>query len=292
VLDAFTAPTPPCNEGFATLGDFNLASAQPLIATGDGRYVSLQAYGLLEALYDSPFYWMVADRAYSATASAHRGAFTEQFTAERLASVFGAGNVHRSATVSRSLRTVTDIDVLATFAGRAIVLQCKPKRLTLEAKGGNDLHLRDDFKKFVEEAYDQALVSADALRGGQAEVRAGGRHRAADRDAPHDIPGLPNRDHYPALTVQARQFLKPGTDEVIRPPPPTDVFMVDVMAEMQDTPLRFLSFLDRRVGMANRVTMTNEYAVLGYHLSNNLWLNPGYSLGMIDDNAPSTWTPR
>jgi hypothetical protein len=104
VLDAFTAPPPPCNDGFATLGDFNLASAQPLIATGDGRSVSLQAYGLLDALYEPPFYWMVADRAYRATASAHRGAFTEQFTGERLASVFGAANVHRGVTVSRGSR--------------------------------------------------------------------------------------------------------------------------------------------------------------------------------------------
>jgi hypothetical protein len=164
VLDAFTAPTPPCNTGFATLGDFNLASAQPLIATRDGRYVSLQAYGLLEALYDSPFYWMIADREYRATATAHRGAFTEQFTAERLASVFGAGNVHRGVTVLRGSRTVTDIDVLVTFADRAVVLQCKSKRLTLEARRGNDLQLRDDFKKSVEDAYEQALVSADALR--------------------------------------------------------------------------------------------------------------------------------
>ena len=285
VLDAFTAPTPPCNEGFATLGDFNVASAQPLIATGDGRYVSLQAYGLLEALYDSPFYWMVADRAYRATASAHRGAFTEQFTAERLSSVFGAGNVHRGVTVSRGSRTVTDIDVLVTFADRAIVLQCKSKRLTLEARRGNDLQLRDDFKKSVEDAYDQALVSADALReaGLKLELADGTELRIA---TPRTIyPVCVVADHYPALTVQARQFLKPRTDEVIRPPLPTDVFMVDVLAEMLDTPLRFLSFLDRRVGMADRVTMTNEYAVLGYHLSNNLWLDPGYSLGMIDDSC-------
>jgi hypothetical protein len=225
VLDGFTAPTPPCNEGFATLGDFNLASAQPLIATGHGRYVSLQAYGLLEALYDFPFYWMVADRAYRAIASAHRGAFTEQFTAERLASVFGAGNVHRSATVSRRLRTVTDIDVLVTFAGRGIVLQCKSKRLTFEAKGCNHLQLRDDFKKSVEEAYDQALVSAEALReaGLRFELADGTEMRIA---TPRTIyPVCVVADRYPALTVQARQFLKPGTDEVIRPPLPTDLSM-------------------------------------------------------------------
>jgi hypothetical protein len=92
-------------------------------------------------------------------------------------------------------------------------------------------------------------------------------------------------DHYPALTVQARQFLEPRTDEVIRPPLPTDVFMVDVLTEMLDTPLRFLSFLDRRVEMADRVTMTNDFVVLGYYRSNNLWLDPSYSLGVIDNSC-------
>jgi hypothetical protein len=59
---------------------------------------------------------------------------------------------------------VTDIDVLVTFADRAIVLQCKSKRLTLEARRGNGLQLRGDFKKSINDAYNQALVSADALR--------------------------------------------------------------------------------------------------------------------------------
>lgn len=283
VLDAFTAPASPCNDGFATLGDFNLANAQPLVATDDGHYVSLQAYGLLEALYDSPFYWMVADRAYRATASTNRGAFTEQFTADRLASVFGPANVHRGVTVLRGAKTVTDIDVLVTFGDRAIVLQCKSKRLTLEARRGNDLQLRDDFKKSVQDAYDQALISADALR------EPGLRFQLPDGNELHiDRPGTVYpvcvvSDHYPALTVQARHFLATRTDEVIRPPLPTDVFMIDVLAEMLESPLRFLSFLDRRVQLADRVTMTNEYAVLGYHLSNNLWVDPGYAMAMIDD---------
>lgn len=285
VLTAFTTPPSPCNEGFATLGEFNLASAQPLIATPDGRFVSLQAYGLLEALYDSPFYWMVADRAYRATASANRGAFTERFTADRLASVFGEANVRRGVTVLRGSKRVTDIDVLVTSGDRAIVLQCKSKRLTLEARRGNDLQLREDFKKSVHDAYDQALVSADALRDPDLRLELGDGSEVRICRPRAIYPVCVVSDHYPALTVQARQFLNPRTDEEVRPPLPTDVFMIDVLAEMLDSPLRFISFLDRRVGMSDRVTMTNEFAVLGYHLSNNLWLDPGYSLAMIDDSC-------
>ena len=39
--------------------------------------ISLQTYGVVEALYDSPFYWMAADKTYLDAAFANRGAFTE-----------------------------------------------------------------------------------------------------------------------------------------------------------------------------------------------------------------------
>jgi hypothetical protein len=46
--------------------------------------------------------------------------------------------------------------VLVLFGNRAIVLQAKAKKLTLEARKGNDNQLKDDFKKSVQESYDQA----------------------------------------------------------------------------------------------------------------------------------------
>jgi hypothetical protein len=281
VLEAFTAPQSPCNGGFKTLGDFNLASALPLVRAPDGRYVLLQAYGLIEALYDSPFYWMAADKTYQDQAFAHRGAFTEEFVAARLATVFGASNVHLGVTVRRGSNHVTDIDVLVTFAGRAIVLQCKSKRLTLEARRGNDLRLRDDFKKAVQHAYDQAYLSAASL--GDSTLRfVLGDGSELKLTAPRAVyPVCVVADHYPALTVQARHFLNFTTNDVVHGPLATDVFMIDTMAEMLTSPLRFLSYLDRRVGLADRINTINEHALLGYHLSKNLWVDPNVSIAMI-----------
>lgn len=73
-------------------------------------------------------------------------------------------------------------------------------------------------------------------------------------------------DHYPVLTVQARHFLKYEDDAVIHAPLVADVFLIDVLAEMLASPLRFLSYIDRRVGYAERIQGTNELAILGYHL--------------------------
>src|ERR1700677_969609 len=163
VLAAFTAPDPPANESFKSLGDFNVANACPILRTPDGGYISLQAYGVVEALYDSPFYWMAADKAYKDIAFANRGAFTEEIAAKRLSAVFGANRVHRNVLVMRKNAQVTEADVMVLFADRAIVVQCKSKKLTLAARKGNDLQLRDDFKKSVQDACDQAHLCAMSL---------------------------------------------------------------------------------------------------------------------------------
>jgi hypothetical protein len=200
-----------------------------------------------------------------------------------LAAVFGPARVHRGVTIKRGTKLVTDIDVLVTFADRAIVLQCKSKKLTLAARKGNDLQLRSDFKKSVQDAYDQARLSADSLLGPSLTFL------AAD-GAPLLMPRLRTiypvcvvSDSYPALTVQARSFLTHTADDAVRPPLVTDVFLIDVMAEMLSSPLRLLSYVDRRVSYTGRLNSMNEHAILGFHLSQNLWLEEEYSLAMIDD---------
>ena len=70
-----------------------------------------------------------------------------------------AGIIGRAAAVEYA-----EADALVLFGNQAIVVQAKSKRLTLNARKGNDLALRDDFKKAVAKAYDQALLCADALQ--------------------------------------------------------------------------------------------------------------------------------
>jgi hypothetical protein len=117
VLAAFTAPEPPTNAGFKSLGDFNAANACSILRLPDRGFVSLQGYGVFEALYDSPFYWMAADKAYKDTAFTNRGAFTEDLVTRRLSAVFGATNVHRNVNVMRKDVRVTEADVLQQTAG-------------------------------------------------------------------------------------------------------------------------------------------------------------------------------
>jgi hypothetical protein len=64
----------------------------------------------------------------------------------------------------------------------------------------------------------------------------------------------------------------------------TDVFFVDVLAEMLTSPLRLLSYINRRVNIGQKFTSINELTTLGYHLKENLWLDEKYDSIMLDDN--------
>ena len=80
-----------------------------------------------------------------------------------LATVFGNDHVYRNVNVFNKGSRIGEIDVLVLFADRAVVVQCKSKKLTIEARKGNDLRLLDDFKKSVQDAYDQAYLCSKSL---------------------------------------------------------------------------------------------------------------------------------
>jgi len=284
VLDALTVAEFPANEDFTELSGFNLANALPIIKGPSGDYISLQSYGIVDSLYDSPFYWMAADKEYNDTAFKNRGVFTERFTAERLASVFGASNVHCNVNIHKDGEIAAEIDVLVTFANRTLVVQCKSKKLTLEARKGNDLQLRDDFKKSVQNSYDQAFICSELLCDDTAKlVTEDGKELALEE--PKEIyPLCVVSDHYPALLLQAREFLKSQTTTKIQPPLVTDIFLMDVLSEMLSSPLRFLSYINRRVHYGEKIQTVSELTILAYHLRENLWVDDEYNGVMLDDN--------
>ena len=272
VLAAFTLDDDAAIAAFNGLSAFNPVNAAPLLSAGEGKWVLLQPYGFFEAIYETPFFWMVADPAYRATAATHRGDFTEHFAAQRLAHVFGEHRVHRNVDIYRGKgKKLGEIDVLVLFGDRAIVLQAKSKRLTIEARNGNDLAMKADFKKAVQEAADQAQDCAEALLAGDL--------RFVDGQGQDLTPGALAAvyalcvvsDHYPALAFQAREFLTTRTTPGVHTPLTTDVFTLDAMSEMLDRPLRFLHYLTLRDRFGARLTVGHESALLGFHLKTNLW---------------------
>ncbi len=288
VIDAFTCPEDG-NPTFIALNEFNAANAFPILkGDGDERILFLYA-SLTEALYDTPFYWMNGDKAYAAVAARNRGTFTEEFSAARLARVFGVNRVFRNVDIwesSSRKNRIGEIDALVLIGDRAVVVQAKSKKLTLAARKGNDLHLQADFKAAVQDACDQAVTcSRHLLTGISFLTDSSGREIALPGVLKKIHPICVVSDHYPALSFQAQQFLAFKASHCVENPIVCDVFFIDVVTEFLDTPLRFLSYLELRAGAANNVLLSHEIVALGFHLRQNLWLGEYDFIALQDDIA-------
>ena len=288
IITAFAHDPKSANASFSSLSAFNPTNAAPILKMLDGSYILLQHNSLLEALYEAPFFWMAEDKAYAATASKHRGEFAERFLAERLTQVFGPKHVFQNVDIYKGKNRVTEADVLVVFGDRAIVVQAKSKRLTIEARKGNDLQLKDDFKKAIHDAYDQALLCSMALLDEEFHfVLPNGKGIFSSRRPSKIFPICTVTDHFPALAAQARQFLKIETTENINQPLVTDVFFLDVLTEILDTPLHFLNYLALRARVGTKLVVGQELTSLGYHLKHNLWLEEYDMVDLGDDFTSS-----
>lgn len=286
ILMAFSLPEGDRNVRFTSLQDFNVVTATPLLRQPNGEFLALQSYALAEAIYDSPFYWMLQDKEYLPALDKHRGEFTENFVTERLAQVFGADRVLANVDIWQGKgNKYGEIDVLVLWADRAIIVQAKSKRLTLEARKGNDQVIHDDFQKSVQDAYDQALACAQCL--GDPRYRFA-RPDGAEVVLPDEITEIfvfcVVSDHYPALSFQTRQFLKTQDVPRVQAAMVTDIFLIDVMTELLSTPLQFLSYIARRARYGDRLLASQELTILGYHLKSNLWFDDDVAMIHIADD--------
>jgi hypothetical protein len=243
-------------------------------------------YAICEALYESPFFWMLNDKVYRPTAAKHRGAFTEQFAARRLAGVFGRQHVYTNVNLHRGNNIVGEVDVLVIYGDRLIILQAKAKKLTIAARKGNDNQLKADFAAAIQDSYDQGWACAN-------EMIAGGGRLVDDIGKEVKLPPSIKEvflfslvsEHYPALAFQVSQSLKFQATNVIRPPFVMDVFLLDTLTEMLATPLRLLSYVKLRVAASDKLMSGHELTVLGYHLQRNLWLDEKHDLVMLEDSV-------
>jgi hypothetical protein len=285
VIEGFCLPPDDRNDQFTGLQEYNATNAAPILPMGGGQFTLFQPYSLLEALYESPFFWMVADDTYAKRAFANRGKFTEDVAYARLQHVFGPHAYQNVHIERRKGEESGEIDVLVLFGDRAIVLQAKSKRLTLEARKGNDLQIKGDFKKAIQDSYDQAFVCAKALvEGGHTFKTADGQEIALAMPLKQIFPICIVSDHYPALAFQTRQFLKYESTETISPPLVFDVFTLDTITEMLETPLHLFSYLDLRRRYGKKTLAMHELTLLSTHLKYNLWVGQDVDLVSLSDD--------
>jgi hypothetical protein len=173
-----------------------------------------------------------------------------------------------------------------------MIFQAKSKKLTLEARKGNDGKFRDDFKKAVQDAYDQGLKCANLLEDENCSVS----------DPNGNTIKIPQKykeiyiicvvsEHYPSLTFQIGEFLKYETSDKIQSPIVMDIFSLDTITEMLPTPLYFLNYVYGRAKVMIdknskfKIMAENEFFILFHHLKRNLCIGEDASMVIVDSHA-------
>ena len=289
ILGAFTLDTAERNAGFNSLHDFNVVTAAPLFRMPSGEFLSFQSYSFAQAIYEAPFYWMAKDKGYLPTLAKNRGDFTEDVIADRLALVFGAKHVYQNVDIiENKAKKVSEIDILVIWANRVIVVQSKSKRLTLDARKGSDQVIRDDFTKAVQDAYNQGALSAQCLMDKRYKfVTKEGFFVEIPKHIKEIYLFCVVSDHYPALSFQVREFLQTQAIERLQPPLVMDIFALDAITEMLQSPLQFLSYIYHRAKFDEQLTASDELTILGFHLNQNLWIEPRMKHFVIGEDYTS-----
>ena len=269
------------NREFRGIGDYNTVHSRPVMSLGDGKYCIPISLDLPKSIYESPFYWMNEDEQYRNIALENRGDATESITQDFLASVFGAGKVFRGVKVKKGRNVVTDIDVLAVSGNKAVIAQCKSKKLTIEAKRGDGRILVRDFTLAVQDAYDQAVKAKRALtEDGYELIDEAGDPISLEAKVDETYILCISGDHYPAVMTQARTHLDMGGEDH---PILISTFDLDVITHYLKDRYDFLYYIRQRSAHAERFVASSEMALLGYHLKHKLFPDEDYDGDLVDE---------
>lgn len=284
VVDFFTAREIPMPR-LEDFGDENELMTKPIVRIDRKRYLFFPNV-LCRSAYDSPYGALFHSDGYSDIAKTHRGDFTESFVYERFVSVFGEKNVYRNVNFWRGHNKSSEIDVLAVVADRAIIVQCKSKVMTQQAQQGDVSKAEEDFMKAVGGAYQQNVRCAhDLLDPGIDAKDADGRPLRMPRDFSRMYPLSVVSDPYPSLDAQTHEYLpliKPLFDvKELTAPIATDMFFIDVLAEILDKPLLIIDYLEHRCAFGSRLSAETELVILNCYLLDGFDMDMGGAENLI-----------
>jgi len=258
------------NIQFKNIGDFNLFTAKPIIQLGSKNYFIPMVFSVYEAIYESPYYWMLEDKKYQDKLAYNRGKVGEVITYELLEKVFGAKRVFKSVRIeSKKGYDDTDIDVLCLLGSKALCVQVKSKKLTQLSRKGNFKQLQKDFKAAVQDAFKQGLICRERILEKSATFydSTGNKIELSEEIDEVYILGV-TTENYPTLTHQTSILLDKNDDS----PHPLflTVFDLELVLFYLDNPYDFLYYVRQRIELMEYFNANEEIHFLGYHLTSKL----------------------
>lgn len=270
------------NSQFQTIGNYNIINSHPIIKLGDDKYFVPITFLLFEAVYESPYYWMIDDKKYRDQAGENRGNVGEEITYDFLSKVFGASRAFKSVRITtKKGQDDTDIDVLCVLGSKALCVQVKSKKLTELSRKGDDKALNDDFQRAVQDAYEQGIVSRRKILQKEAKFmdEAGKEIQLSEEIDDVYIMGI-TTENYPALTHQSHVMLDKKNDDPF--PIVLTIFDLELLTHYLNDPYDFLYYIKQRTSLMDYFKADEEMVFLGYHLDKKLWKNPKYDMVAID----------
>lgn len=272
------------NNHFNQIGDFNLFNAQPILQIDSERFFVPITFSLYEACYESPYYWMLNDKAYKDKLAENRGNSGEEISYEFLSNVFGQARTFKSVKIITKKGTDdTDIDVLCILGSKALCVQVKSKKLTEFSKKGSFSHLQTDFKGAVQDAYEQGIMSRSKILAKESKFydENGNLIELSESIDEVYIMGVTS-ENYPSLTHQAHTLLEKRSNEPF--PLFLTVFDLELVSHYLNNPYDFLYYVRQRIDLMDYFKADNEMIYLGYHLENKLWKLPNNDFVSLDND--------
>jgi len=272
------------NSQFVTIGSYNLVNSHPIIKLDDQRYFVPTTFLLFEAIYETPFYWMVDSEEYRDRAGENRGKVGEEIAYELLSKVFGIDRTYKSVKVTtKKGHDDTDIDVLCVLGSKALCVQVKSKKLTLISRNGDDEQLQKDFKGAVQDAYEQGLIVRQKILGKESVFTDtdGKNIKLSEEIDEVYLMGI-TTENYPSLAFQALIMLNKKDSDPF--PIISTIFDLELLVHYLYDPYDFLYYIRQRTSLMDYFIANEEIVYLGYHLMRKLWRTPDVSMVTIDSS--------
>lgn len=256
---------------------------KPIIRLDDTHLLLPPPIILMQAVCESPLYWMIADKEYANIAWKHRGEITVDMVYKWISFVFGPKNVFKNILIKKGNQDITDIDVLAVFQNKAIIFQIKSKKATLETKLGNQEQFIQDFEKSIQSAYNQAILSIQSIKNNDCDFILDGNKI--------DIPDVINdfyifcvtTEQFKTLNIRLQKTLKIDISFVSTPVIAISTFDLEILALYLHDPYDFLYYLHRRKILKEKIFLSEEINILVAFLKHGLRDRPADKIYFSND---------
>lgn len=258
--------------------DFNEFTAKPIANLGNGKYFIPVIYLMCKALYETPYYWFVADKDYyNHHFQNNSGLSTEIIIEDILKEAFGKDKVLRSVGIKQSGEDETDIDVFAYEGSKALCVQIKSKKLAFKAYTGDVEKVKKDYEGAVQKAYSQALRCVNAIDNkSQFQFYHEGREIKLPSNVDEIYILCITSENFKGINFLNKILLQKGESEKI--PHVMTAFDLELVVKYLCKPYLLIDYIRKRIKYNEIYNAEEEINYLGYHMKSRLWADDNNSI--------------